>query len=133
MSAGPSAKHHIFPSRFVGNLTGWRAEDNANRALNIMYCEETTNSSWLNMDPALQIKSAITSNHSESLVKEIYQAHGIDGSAFDIMRKPIKNRDDYHQFLAEREKHLSTFLRNGAFLSKWVCPKRLKICWRSRE
>jgi hypothetical protein len=78
-----TAKHHIFPTRFVKNLHGWQKEDSANLALNIMYCEESTNAEWLNLDPAQQLASAIKLQ-GERKTRDIYQAHGIEDEAFKL-------------------------------------------------
>jgi len=111
-----SAKHHIFPTRFVRHLEGWDDKIDSNDvALNIMYCEQSTNASWLHIDPANQIKSAILSRGSESAVREIYRHHGINDKAFDIMIRPQKTRADFYAFIEERERYFVEALGNWGF------------------
>lgn len=111
----PSSKHHIFPSRWVKNLTGWTKEDSANLALNIMYVELATNGSWLNSDPRDQLNQSILI-FTEAKTREIYRAHGINDVAFDILLKPGKTRDDYYAFIAERENFFASELEYYGFL-----------------
>lgn len=97
-----TAKHHIFPTRFVKNLAGWGKGDTANLAMNIMFVEQSTNAEWLNLDPAQQLTNAITVQ-GEKKVREIYANHGIGSEAFDILLKPKKTREDYIAFIERRE------------------------------
>lgn len=99
-----SAKHHIFPTKFVQNLSGWDAKkDSANIALNIMYCEESTNAAWLNLDPAIQVNQSLPMSGSKAALVDIYTAHGIDEGALDIMMKSVKERKDFFDFIERRE------------------------------
>lgn len=112
----PTAKHHIFPTRWVQHLEGWdKANDNANLALNIMMVEEKTNGSWLNSDPRDQISQCISIVGSEQLAKEIYRSHGINEAAFEILRKPDKKRQDFYDFIRERENFFASELENFGF------------------
>lgn len=112
----PSAKHHIFPTRWAPSLTGWtKGIDTANLALNIMYVEETTNGRWLNLDPRDQINDSIKTLGSESMVRELYRQHGINDAAFDILTKPAKSRQDFQDFITERESFYAAQLENYGF------------------
>lgn len=97
-----TAKHHIFPTRFVKNLAGWGKNDTANLAMNIMYVEQTTNAEWLNLDPSQQLANAIKVQ-GERKVRDIYANHGITAPAFEILLKPNKTREDYINFIERRE------------------------------
>lgn len=110
----PSAKHHIFPTRWVHHLTGWdEKEDSANLALNIMYVEPGTNGSWMNCDPRDQVEEVIAKRGSLEAAKELYRAHGITEAAFDILRKPGKTRQDFFDFIAEREAFFAGYLQQN--------------------
>lgn len=110
----PSAKHHIFPTRWVQHLKGWnKKEDSANYALNIMYLEAKTNGSWMNCDPRDQVNEVIEKRGSLEAAREIYRAHGITESAFNILLKPEKTRQDFYDFIAEREAFFAGHLHSN--------------------
>ncbi|MEO6091407.1 MAG: DUF262 domain-containing protein [Novosphingobium sp.] len=112
----PSAKHHIFPTRWVNHLKDWnKLTDSANLALNLMYVEEATNGRWLNSDPREQVQDCIRTVGSEPLARQIYRAHGITDAAFEILRKPEKSRQDFFDFISEREAFFSGQLENYGF------------------
>lgn len=112
----PSAKHHIFPTRWVQHLPGWdKAIDNANLALNIMYVEEATNGRWLNSDPRDQIADCIKILGSELMARDLYRAHGINEAAFEILKKPGKTRQDFYDFVSERESFFAGQLEHYGF------------------
>ncbi len=112
----PSAKHHIFPTRWVQHLAGWdKSTDSANLALNIMYVEESTNGHWLNTDPRDQVEESIKVLGSEAAARELYRQHGILDKAFDILRKPAKSRNDFHDFITERENFFAAQLEQFGF------------------
>ena len=111
-----SAKHHIFPTRFAKNLIGWdETEDTVNLALNIMYTEEGTNASWLHLDPAQQLATACKVLGGKALAKTIYMTHGIPESAFSLMEKANKSRDDFRTFLELREAYFVNVLERYGF------------------
>lgn len=111
-----SSKHHIFPSRFVPSLPGWnKNKDRSDLALNIMFCEQSTNASFLHLDPATQITLAIKALGSENKAREIYLSHGITSKAFDILAKPNKTREDFYDFIAEREAFFVGILEQYGF------------------
>ncbi|RVD12179.1 MAG: DUF262 domain-containing protein [Mesorhizobium sp.] len=112
--AATTAKHHIFPTRFVKSLVGWNDEDTANLALNVMMIEQSTNASWLHLDPAIQLSNAIQINGRATTV-EILQAHGISEACIAIMEKPLKSRKDFYDFLQERENFFVAQLENWGF------------------
>lgn len=110
----PSAKHHIFPTRWVQHLKDWNGkDDNANLALNIMYIEPSTNGSWMNSDPRDQVNQVIEKRGSIDAAREIYRAHGITESAFNILLKPEKTRQDFYDFIAEREAFFAGYLQSN--------------------
>jgi len=119
----PSSKHHIWPSRWVRYLQGWQTGiDNSNLALNIMFVEQSTNGRWLNSDPAVQIQESINTLGSEAMVRDIYRQHGITETAFDIMRKPSKTRDDFFDFISERETFFAGLLERYGFVRPITAP-----------
>lgn len=112
----PSAKHHIFPTRWVHHLDGWdKTIDTANLALNIMYVEEDTNGSWLNCDPRDQILNSMQVLRSEEQSREIYLSHGITTTAYNILLKPAKTKQDFIDFIAEREAWFAGQLEHYGF------------------
>ena len=112
----PSAKHHIWPSRWVQHLTGWqKSTDSANLALNIMYVSEGTNGRWLNSDPREQLTDAINTLSSIDMAKEIYRAHGINDACFAILQKPEKTKQDFYDFISERESFFAGLLEQYGF------------------
>jgi hypothetical protein len=112
----PSAKHHIWPSRWVQHLTGWdKTIDSANLALNIMYVEESTNGRWLNSNPAEQIRDCIKTLGSKERAREIYRTHGINEACFNIMMKPDKSKQDFYDFISEREAFFAGVLEQYGF------------------
>lgn len=124
VGTNPSAKHHIFPTRWVHHLDGWdKATDNANLALNVMYVEEETNGSWLNCDPKDQIMDSIKRLGSEEQSREIYLAHGITTTAYNILLKPDKNRGDFMDFIAEREAWFASQLDHYGFKRPTIQPE----------
>jgi hypothetical protein len=112
----PTAKHHVFPTRWVHNLKEWdKANDNANLALNIMYVEESTNSSWLNLDPRDQVNQSIKILGSEYASRDLYRQHGITDAAYNILLKPVKSRHDFFDFITERESFYAAQLEQYGF------------------
>jgi len=112
----PSAKHHIWPSRWIQHLKGWeKGTDNANLALNIMYVEEGTNGRWLNNDPRDQINESIKVLGSEAMVREVYRGHGISEAAYEIMMKPEKTKQDFYDFITEQESFFAGQLEQYGF------------------
>lgn len=111
-----TAKHHVFPTRFVKNLSGWdEKEDTANVALNIMMIEQSTNASWLNIDPLLQIQNAKKIN-GDNKVKSIYESHGIKDKCFNILEKERKTKQDFIDFISEREAYFINQLNSWGFI-----------------
>lgn len=111
-------KHHIFPTKFVTHLEGWRSlknEDSNNIAVNIMYVEQSTNATWLNLDPALQINQATKARGSEQAVRDIYLAHGISSQAFDLLKKQGKTAKDFYDFIEMRETYFVQVLGKQGF------------------
>lgn len=117
-----SALHHIFPTRFVQNLSGWSKSDSANRVLNLLYCEESTNGSWLNLDPAIQYTQALqVHGHNQTLVEKLYNGHFISKKCIEIMMRPLKSLQDFEDFIAEREVGILELFREWGF-SQAVIP-----------
>lgn len=112
-----SAKHHIFPTRFVPSLTGWKSkEHSANLALNIMYLEDSTNAAWLNLDPAAQLANALSLDDNPERLRSILQGHAISEASIEIMRRPSKSVNDFHDFLDERERSFVALLGQWGFV-----------------
>ena len=80
-----------------------------------MYVEQTTNGSWLNLDPRDQINNSIKALGSEAMTREIYRNHGITETAFNILMKPAKTRQDFYDFIAEREAFFAGILEQYGF------------------
>ncbi len=111
----PSGRHHIYPTRWVHHLKGWDREKHSNNvALNMMYVEEATNSTFLNFSPRDQVEQSIKVL-GESGARDVYLQHGISSTAFDILRKPNPSVDDYLSFIAEREAFFSLMLESSGF------------------
>lgn len=111
----PSARHHIYPTRWVHHLKGWdKAKHSSNVALNIMYCEESTNAEFLNFSPRDQIAQCIKVR-GEQVVRETYLQHGINSTAFELLRKAEPTVDDFQNFLVEREAYFSNMLETSGF------------------
>lgn len=97
----PTAKHHIFPTRYMQHVEGWSSSDNNNLAVNIMLVEAETNAVWLNSNPSEQIsqsKSILGNTTSEN----IYRNHFIDGDLLRILSKEKKNKEDFQYFIEAR-------------------------------
>jgi hypothetical protein len=80
-----------------------------------MYVETTTNGSWLNLDPRDQINGAIRARGSEAMVRELYRGHGIFDAAFDILLKSNKSKQDFYDFISEREAFFASQLEHYGF------------------
>jgi hypothetical protein len=114
-SRKPSARHHIYPTRWVQHLKGWdKTKHDNNVALNIMYLEEGTNSTFLNYSPRDQVEQCINA-HGDAATRERYLQHGISSVAFDILRKPEPSVEDFYNFIAEREAFFTNLLETSGF------------------
>jgi hypothetical protein len=111
----PSSRHHIYPSRWVHHLTDWdKGKHSNNIALNIMYLEEGTNSTFLNFSPRDQVEQSVKTL-GEAVAREVYLQHGITSTAFDILRKPSPSVEDFLNFIAEREAFFAGVLESHGF------------------
>lgn len=108
--------HHIFPTKYVEKLPGWnqKAGDKSDLFLNLMQLTSSTNISFLNDDPRLQIQGSVNARGLSS-VQESYERQGIPADAFAILQKPEKTRDDFHNFLKIRETALEQRMSNWGF------------------
>src|SRR6185312_8365277 len=118
-----TAKHHIFPTRFVKTLMDWDENtDTSNLALNIMFTEVNTNASWLHLDPAIQVAKSREIFHSDAMVAETYSIHGITPECLRIMKKPNKSREDFNDFLVAREEFFVELLGGWGFVKPVLPP-----------
>jgi hypothetical protein len=91
------------------HVKDWQpSQDSNNVVTNIMFVEASTNTAWLNINPADQVAQSDRANTTQSAA-EIYERHGIDPSALDVLRRPEKSRADFYEF---------SDLRDGYFLRK---------------
>jgi Protein of unknown function DUF262 len=110
--AVPSAKHHIFPTRFMPHIIGWKTEDSNNSILNIMYVSEKTNATWNNIDPSGQIRQTRTTTNNED---KSFKRQFISDEMITILEKDKKGREDFFEFISLREKEIEIFLNKYGF------------------
>lgn len=107
----PTEKHHIFPTKFVGHLTGWdKKTDKSDTLLNVMFVEQETNKRWLNLDPINHAKEALKFV-SEDELKAVYEAQFIDAGAVDILLKAEKSKADFQAFLNRRNESVQGWIK----------------------
>ena len=101
-------RHHIFPTDFCStNIADWDANvDSANVALNIMRVTPETNRRWKSNNPYDHINDMKGNGLTDAQITERFKPFFISERAIEILKKPLKTRSDFHQFVAERE---STF------------------------
>ena len=108
--------HHIFPTKYVAKLTGWdEKSDKSNLLLNTMQLDVETNSSFLNDDPAEQVKAAELSNAKKYMTS--YASQGIDSNCIALMRKADKSKIEFLNFLKTRETYIEKMLQDFDFSS----------------
>jgi hypothetical protein len=104
-------KHHIFPVKYLPTLLGWQKGDQGDVILNLMLLEGETNKRWINGNPVDHISEAIKFQ-GEINVQSFYAQQFIEGTAFQLLRKPQKTKEEFEEFLVLREKtfqdHLSS-------------------------
>lgn len=106
-------KHHIFPTRYVQHLKGWdRFKDSSNQLLNMMYLERETNKRWLNHDPKDHLNETLKAT-SPVEMRRRYEKQFINSDAIDILLKPDKNRDDFHEFTAQRQLAIQSWIEDA--------------------
>lgn len=105
-----SAKHHIFPTRWVDKyLQGWdRKRDQVDLALNVTIVSAETNLRWLNSDPANQLAEMRNASASTASLLNLLSSHFISQDIVEILERPNKTKEDYEEFLNARE---ALFLR----------------------
>lgn len=107
--------HHIFPGKFVNNLTGWeKSKDNHNIIFNWMNITAETNKLFTNEDPSSQIELAKKKNPHN--FKDAYSSQGIDDNAQAILFKKSKTRKDFYDFIAVREQFFLSLLEKEGFV-----------------
>jgi hypothetical protein len=123
----PTAKHHVFPTRYMQHVDGWTSNDNNNLAVNIMLVEAETNAIWLNSNPSEQLtqsKSMLGADTSNT----IYKGHLIDETMISILTKESKSKGDFVKFIEARaamvEKKLNDFGFQKAAASQ---PEELEL------
>ncbi|WP_219892774.1 GmrSD restriction endonuclease domain-containing protein [Aquisediminimonas profunda] len=111
-----TAAHHIFPKKFVEKLVGWDESkgDRVDLFLNLMQLTAATNGRFLNDDPSLQIVDALA-NLPDVEVVQRYERQAIPQTAFEVLRKPIKGRSDFVDFLKLRETYFEGCLAKWGF------------------
>lgn len=118
-----SSVHHIFPTRFVQKLPGWKGEiDKSDLALNIMFLEEKTNSSWLHDDPRFQVEAAISARGSREQVYGVYASHAISKRAVELLLIPSKKREEFFEFISLREEAVISMLEEWGFQRALAAP-----------
>ena len=109
-----TAKHHIFPTRYVYTLKGWTREDTNDVAPNIMFLSQETNIRWLNMDPRQQLTDAFAAT-TEAAVRERLRGHMIDDDCVEILLREDKTAQDFRDFLQARERAFIRALQDWGF------------------
>ena len=101
--------HHIFPRAFCEqHLSGWRASDTANLALNLMPLTKETNRDWYKMDPMNQVTAVKNAWPSDWL--QLYQSFFLNERCLEILQKPAKIRADFYDFISERGKLVQQYI-----------------------
>jgi hypothetical protein len=99
---GEGEDHHIFPTKFVPNLSGWDEKTmNANVVLNIMRVTKTTNAEYLNVDPREQMLKAQRVNSANLASGLMDQA--ISEECLAVLLKSEKTANDFLEFVRLRE------------------------------
>ena len=111
-TAVQSAKHHIFPTRWVDKyLKDWdAARDKSNLALNVMVVSQETNIRWVNVDPANQMEEIEAAAASKQATKKQLEAHFLDDICVAIMKRSGKKKSDFEDFLRAREAIVTSYL-----------------------
>lgn len=102
-------KHHIFPKKYLPTISGWAKGDQGDVILNLMFLESDTNRRWINGNPADHIQESMNSQ-AEYVVSENYRLQFIEGTAFDVLRKPQKSKGDFDEFILLREKSIQDYI-----------------------
>jgi hypothetical protein len=105
LGAVQSAKHHIFPTRWVDKyLKDWDPKkDVSDLGLNVSTISQETNLRWLNVDPANQLIDILEASASPAAMAGMLRAHYIDEKCVEILRRPDKTKVDFNEFLVARE------------------------------
>lgn len=106
-SATPTEKHHIFPTKYVPNLAGSTAKNNADKALNIMFLHSDTNKKWINNNPADHVAEAELSMGN---VASRYLKQFISADALAVLKKPSKTYSDFEHFILLREVTFQSYI-----------------------
>jgi len=105
--------HHIFPTNFVSDLSGWnKSQHSSNLALNIMRTGKATNKEFSNVDPVRQIIKSEKSSSSPATHLKCYNDQLISEQALAIIRRENKGVSDYETFLSERERSFVEYIKN---------------------
>ena len=78
-----------------------------------MQLDAETNTSFLNDDPAEQLKAAEKSNSKKYI--QSYASQGIEDSSLDLMRKADKSKTDFVNFMKVRETYIEKMLEEFDF------------------
>ncbi|MNF14397.1 hypothetical protein D3C80_2166050 [compost metagenome] len=66
--------------------------------LNLMFLESETNRRWINGNPSDHIGEAGKSQGGV-IISENYRLQFIESSAFDVLKRPVKSKADFDEFL----------------------------------
>lgn len=112
-TAVSTAKHHIFPTRWVDKyLVGWDTnKDSNNLALNVMTVSQETNIRWVNVDPANQLQEMRDASASMAALKNCLAANFLNDDCVFALSKPDKTKQDFEQFLKARELMFLDYLK----------------------
>lgn len=102
-------KHHIFPKKYLPTISGWGKGDQGDVILNLMFLESETNRRWINGNPSDHIGEAGKSQGGV-MISENYRLQFIESSAFDVLKRPVKSKADFDEFLILREKTVQDYI-----------------------
>jgi len=102
-------KHHIFPKKYLPTISGWGKGDQGDVILNLMFLESETNRRWINGNPSDHIGEAGKSQGGV-IISENYRLQFIESSAFDVLKRPVKSKADFDEFLILREKTVQDYI-----------------------
>jgi hypothetical protein len=98
-------KHHIFPKKYLPTISGWNKGDQGDVILNLMFLESETNRRWINGNPADHIREAEKSQ-GDAIIAENYRLQFIESTAFDVLKRAAKSKEDFEEFILLREKSI---------------------------
>lgn len=110
--AFPTEKHHVFPKKYLPTISGWSKGDQSDVILNLMFLESETNRRWINGNPADHIREA-SNSHGDAIIAENYRLQFIENTAFEVLKRPSKSKEDFEEFVLLREKSIQDYIASS--------------------